>query len=120
MNWYHERNWRPMSGAAIIGLLVFGISLQVAPAESGGNLASAGNAALADASAGGASAPQATHQRETLSAPLQPEAAERQRSQYADIVEAVETRVHFVKVIASTPVSSACCAAASRVLPAEG
>ncbi|MCH9001934.1 MAG: hypothetical protein IIC02_05110, partial [Planctomycetes bacterium] len=113
MNWYHERNWRPLLGAAVIGLVVFGLSLQVAPADSGGNLASAENAASVDRSTGGVNTSLDTHKREPLSAPLQPAAAERQRSQDADIVEAVETRVHFVKIIASSPVSSAGGAAAA-------
>jgi len=111
MNWYHERNWRPLSGAAVIGLLVFGLSLQVAPAESGGNVASTDTD-----SAGGASAPAPapTRERQPLNAPLQPDATERLRHQDGDTVEAVETRVHFVKVIGSSPVASSGGAAASR------
>ncbi|MCH8148019.1 MAG: hypothetical protein IH987_08510, partial [Planctomycetes bacterium] len=113
MNWYREKTWRSMSGASVIGLLVFGLSLQVAPADDSGGLAVQG-AASADRSASSASTPAATQAREPLSMPLQPDAAERRRSSDADTVEAVETRVHFAKIIGSSPVSSAGNAGASR------
>ncbi|MCH8242393.1 MAG: hypothetical protein IH897_07270, partial [Planctomycetes bacterium] len=111
MNWYHERNWRPLSGAAVIGLLVFGLSLKVAPADSGGKRLTPKDSASVVKTAGGANTPRLTLERRLRNAPLQPHAAERQLLKDGDRVEA---RIHFARVISSTPVSSAAGAAAAR------